>query len=133
MGSIGDLQFDQRVFLTVFPLDIFPGLRGGAAEKANAIAHVLKNDKTIIIGVNTFFHTSLFCGCTDRSGIGSAPGTVHFTGWQNYLFAPYPPNLTAHVDKLQGHTQVGPVAKLDDRLQIVDFFSRDANEVIHDL
>lgn len=65
MRGVGNFQFDQRIFLTVFPFDIFAGLGGGTADKAGAIAHILEDDKTIIRGVEAFFHFFSVLGCTD--------------------------------------------------------------------
>ena len=56
MGGVGNFQFDQGIFVAVFPLDRFPGIRTAAAQESSAITHVLENNEPIISRMDTFFH-----------------------------------------------------------------------------
>jgi hypothetical protein len=63
--GIGDFQFDQGVFVPIFPLGCFPGLSRGAAKKGVSITHILENNEPIVCRVETFFHNCSVYGCTD--------------------------------------------------------------------
>lgn len=56
---IGNLQFHQWVFVSVFPFNGFFGGRRGTAQESMAVAHVLENYQPVAIGMDTFFHNSL--------------------------------------------------------------------------
>ena len=58
--SVGDLQFDQGVFVAIFPFDRLPGLGGRFAQEGFAITHVFKNNEPVTFGVDILFH-NLFC------------------------------------------------------------------------
>jgi len=56
MGGVGNFQFDQRVFIPIFPFNCFLGRCSGTAEKAVAITHILKYYEPVILGMKPLFH-----------------------------------------------------------------------------
>ena len=58
--SIRNFQFDQGIFIAIFPFDRFPRLGRRTAQKGITIAHILKNNEPVIAGMETFFHNLFF-------------------------------------------------------------------------
>ena len=64
MRSIGNLQFDQGIFVAVFPLSGFFAGGRRAAQKAVTVTHVFENHVTVVGRMKILFHKNLFnCGC----------------------------------------------------------------------
>jgi len=66
MRRIGDLQFDQGIFVSVFPFSGFFAGCSRAAQKAVTVTHVLENHITVIGRMKILFHKNLFkrgCCC----------------------------------------------------------------------
>jgi hypothetical protein len=59
MRGIGNLQFDQGIFIPIFPFNRFLGRRCGPAEETITITHIFKNDEPVICRMNALFHNSL--------------------------------------------------------------------------
>jgi hypothetical protein len=59
VGCMGDLQFDQGVFLSIFPDDGLPALGGGFGKEAIIVRHVFKDHEAVFFRMNVLFHFSL--------------------------------------------------------------------------
>lgn len=60
MRGVRNLQLDDRIFVTVFPLHGFFAIGGGAAEELVPVTHVLEHNETVILGMQIFFHNLWF-------------------------------------------------------------------------
>ena len=56
MGGIGDFQLDQRVLFSVFPHDSVFRLNSRFGQKCGFIRHIFKNNRSVILWMNVFFH-----------------------------------------------------------------------------
>ena len=69
MAFVTDFNFDQRVFVAVFPLHGFFCLRRRLAQERIIVAHVLKNDESVVLGMDAFFHDKIFGTANVRNEI----------------------------------------------------------------
>src|SRR6185312_1410244 len=158
--SVGNFQFDQGVFVAVFPFDGLPALSRRFAQEGFAITHVFKNNEPVALGVDILFH-NLFClkvvriwpysffkVCTfglltkfspavqtALSGLRPMDPWSIF-GQRRYRFRRADPNKfgsAPHIHILQRDTQVGAGTELDHGLQIIYLLARDPNQIVHDL
>ena len=60
VALVADLHFNQRVFVSVFPLDGLFCLCRRLAQERVLIAHVFEHDQTIVVGMDAFFHLFQF-------------------------------------------------------------------------
>ena len=56
MRGAADFNVDDRILVTVFPLDGLGALSAGAGEEPEIRRLVLENDKPVIVRVDFFFH-----------------------------------------------------------------------------
>jgi hypothetical protein len=128
MRSIGDFKLHQGIFVAIIPLDCFSCGSSRTAEECFSITHILENNEPVAFWMQILFHNSLIV-CTDFA--------VRFFNWMAKLgifFKFLKKNVSiAHVNVLQWNTQVGILAKLDHRLQVVYFLAGHPYEVVHDL
>ena len=63
---VRNFQFNERVFITIFPFNCFFCRRSRTAEKTVPVTHIFKNYEPIILGMKPLIHNSLiFKLCTD--------------------------------------------------------------------
>ena len=62
VALVADLHLNQRVFVSVFPLDGLFCLCRGLAQERVLVAHVFEHDQTVVVGMDAFFHLFQFLG-----------------------------------------------------------------------
>src|SRR5690349_20054497 len=61
---IRNFQFDQGIFVAVFPFHSFFSWRSRAAEELMPVTHIFKNYEPITFRMKSLFHNSLIFHCT---------------------------------------------------------------------
>jgi hypothetical protein len=57
---MGNIQFNQRILVAIFPLNGFPGFGTRLAQEHVFVGHILENNKTVIFGMGIGFHAEGF-------------------------------------------------------------------------
>ena len=56
MGSAGDVDFYEGIFVTVVPFGGLFGLGGRARQKAKTVVEVFEHHELVIVGMQALFH-----------------------------------------------------------------------------
>lgn len=59
--GIGNLQFDYWIFIAIFVLDGFVAVGSGTTQESGTVTHVFEHNKTVIFGMQIFFHAEKVC------------------------------------------------------------------------
>jgi hypothetical protein len=88
VGIAGYLQLHQRVFLAIFPGDVFLGCCAGARQEGIARGEILEYHQSIISRMNLFFHDAVDFLLKNRKGkFFSKESKIFFVALQ-YLSSP---------------------------------------------
>lgn len=60
VGGVGDLQFDQRIFIAIFELDGFLRRSSRFGDKRESVGHVPECYKPVIFRMYIFLHYACF-------------------------------------------------------------------------